>query len=71
MGINSFITHRMFVAALSHEESAAAEEDSRKHEQETTGELARRILQDPRFSQMTRAEASSRKWSASVALSGM
>ena len=61
----------MFVAALSHEFTEAAGETGDQFKPETSGELARRILQDPRFSPLTQAEAGARKWSASVVLGGM
>ena len=66
MGINSYITHRMFVAALSHEESTADLPSS--HRQREEAQAKRSVGSDPekRFSAVEQAEAAVRRWRATT-----
>lgn len=66
MGINSFITHRMFVAALSHDEDTSAKDAQRQRVEESARDGAAKIPQDARFSALTQAESATRRWAMSA-----
>ncbi|HMP84046.1 MAG TPA: hypothetical protein PKA41_15210 [Verrucomicrobiota bacterium] len=66
MGINSYITHRMFVAALDHEETPADAPVKRQKNETAAEKSAATNSADPRFSALAQAEAVARRWRATA-----
>jgi hypothetical protein len=65
MGINTYITHRMFVAALRHDDEPSAPPD-RRRKAVAANKPAAKLSPDPRFSAIAQAEAATRRWAATA-----
>jgi hypothetical protein len=66
MGINSYITHRMFVAALSHDEPQSAKESQPHQADETMPRAKARPQSTSHSSAQGQAEAATRRWMGSA-----
>jgi hypothetical protein len=64
MGINSYITHRMFVAALNHDE-VVSEKNAEKKSAQSAKQEASKVLWDVRFKVLNESQGATPKWAAS------
>lgn len=64
MGINSYITHRMFVAALSHDEDTSAKDALQQPAQQPARELSAKDPWEAHVNAMARAKQNGSSWSA-------
>ena len=62
MGINSYISHRMYVAALSHDEASSAKTPHPRRMEDIARNIAAKIPWHGRLSTMTSTKTSARHW---------
>ena len=64
MGSNSFITHRMFVAALNHDETMSAKEAQSNDMDKTSRQFSANNPWDAHINALAKAKGPARSWPA-------